>query len=66
MDGVKIRELINFNNRKIEEMLDPSTFVLQPEVQKLLDENQKLREQCDHVVKDGTCIYCGMTWDSLK
>lgn len=64
MDGREIQKLINFNNKKIEEMLDPTTFVLQPEVQELLKENQELRAKCPHTVKDGVCIYCGMTWNS--
>ena len=39
MTGQEIERLITFNNKKIEEMLDPSTFVLKPEVSELLEEN---------------------------
>lgn len=59
MTGQEIEKLITFNNKKIEELLDPSTFVLNPEVEHLLAENKKLREQCPHVFKEGFCIYCG-------
>ncbi len=66
MEGQEIKELINFNNKKIEQLLDPTTFVLQPEVQQLLDENQKLRTICPHIFTQGVCMYCGMDKKSLK
>lgn len=66
MNGKEIRDLINFNNKKIEELLDPATFVLQPEVQVLLKENDELRAQCSHEFENGICIYCGLSEDSLK
>lgn len=61
MTGQEIERLITFNNKKIEEMLDPSTFVLKPEVSELLEENKKLREQCPHVFEHGVCVFCGTT-----
>ncbi len=66
MDGLQIKEMINFNNQKIEEMLDPSTFVLKPEVQALLERNKELRALCPHSFKNGVCIYCGAEMESLK
>ncbi len=66
MNGEQIKELILFNNKKIEELLDPSTFVLKPEVQQLLEENMRLRQECPHVFQNGECIYCGVTEESLK
>lgn len=66
MDGQEIKRLITFNNQKIEEMLDPATFVLKPEIQELLNENQKLRQDCPHEFQNGICIYCGITKNSLK
>lgn len=59
MTGQEIERLITFNNKKIEELLDPSTFVLKPEVEALLEENKRLREQCPHVFENGICIFCG-------
>lgn len=66
MKGKEVQKLITFNNQKIEELLDPSTFVLKPEIEQLLSENDKLRAQCEHVFEGGVCIYCGTTEDSLK
>lgn len=66
MDGNTVKELITFNNKKIEEMLDPTTFVLKPEVQALLRKNQELRDQCPHKFQNGVCIYCGTSENSLK
>lgn len=61
MNGEQVRELILFNNKKIEELLDPSTFVLKPEVEQLLKKNEQLRKECPHVYQNGECIYCGTT-----
>ena len=60
MTGEEIKAKITFNNQKIESLLDPSTFVLKPEINQLIQENKDLRAICKHNFKDGTCIYCGM------
>lgn len=59
MTGEEIRDKINFNNQKIQSLLDPSVFILQPEVQKYLEDNEYLKTICPHEYKDGECIYCG-------
>lgn len=59
MTGQEIEKLVTFNNKKIEEMLDPSTFVLNSEINELLEENKELRKQCPHVFEQGICIFCG-------
>lgn len=59
MNGEEIKEKILFNNQKIEELLDPTVFILQPEIQKYLEENEQLRAKCPHLFKNGECIYCG-------
>lgn len=59
MTGKEIQEKINFNNKKIGEALDPSTFVLQEEILDLMKENDKLREKCPHKFENNKCIYCG-------
>lgn len=59
MTGEEIRDKINFNNQKIEKLLDPSTFVLNKEIQGLMEENENLREKCKHNFQNGVCIYCG-------
>ena len=64
MTGEQIKERITFNNKKIDEILDPSIFILQPEVQKYLKANEYLRNICKHSFKDGVCIYCGVASDN--
>lgn len=66
MSGEEIREKVLFNNQRIQELLDPSVFILQPEVQELLEENEELQAQCPHIFQEGKCIYCGKTESSLK
>lgn len=63
MTGEEIKKKINFNNQIIEEKLDPSIFILQPEVQKLIEENEYLKSVCKHSYKNGICIYCGTSID---
>ena len=60
MKGEEIREKILFNNQKIEEIFDPSIFILQEQVVKLQEENEKLRAECSHKFENGVCIYCGL------
>ena len=59
MTGEEIRDKINFNNQKIQSLLDPSVFILQPEVQKYLEDNEYLKTLCPHKYENGICIYCG-------
>lgn len=59
MTGEEIRDKINFNNQKIQSLLDPSVFILQPEVQKYLEDNEYLKMLCPHKYENGECIYCG-------
>ena len=61
MSGEEIRAKVNFNNQKIQSLLDPSIFILQPEVQKYMEDNEYLKSICDHEYENGTCIYCGKT-----
>lgn len=59
MNGKDIREKINFNNQQIQSLLDPTIFILQPEVQKYLEDNEFLKSICPHEYENGICIYCG-------
>ena len=59
MKGEEIRNKINFNNQKIQSLMDPSVFILQPEIQKYMEENEYLKTICPHEYKNGVCIYCG-------
>lgn len=55
----EIREKINFNNQMIEKLIDPTIFILQPEIEAYLKENDELRAICTHQFVDGICVYCG-------
>lgn len=59
MTGEEIRDKINFNNQKIQSLMDPSVFILQPEVQKYMEDNEYLKSICPHRYDGGICIYCG-------
>lgn len=59
MSNEEIKKKILFNNQRINELLDPSIFVLQPEVQELLEENELLQTQCTHQFENGVCVFCG-------
>jgi len=57
-----IAQKILYNEQKIKELIDPSTFILQPEVQKLMEENARLRSICEHEFdENGICVICGKT-----
>lgn len=64
MNKEEIRKKILFNEQKIQKLLDPSTFILQPEVMKLMDENEYLKSICAHEFENGVCVICGKTKDS--
>lgn len=55
----EIQNKIIFNNAKIKELLDPSVFILQPEVQILMEENEELQSVCEHEFVNGVCTICG-------
>lgn len=57
----EIQNKIIFNNMKIKELLDPSIFILQPEVQVLMEDNEYLQSICEHEFENGVCIICGKT-----
>lgn len=61
MNNEEIRKKILFNNEQINKLLDPSVFILQPEVQKLMEENAYLQTLCEHVYENGVCTICGKT-----
>ncbi len=57
----EIQNKIIFNNMKIKELLDPSIFILQPEVQVLMEDNEYLQSICEHEFENGVCVICGKT-----
>ena len=60
MGPVEIQIRIKKNNELIEHYLNPSQFVLNNEVRKLLKENEELQKQCPHQFVDGYCVFCLM------
>ena len=61
MTREEIHDKIIFNNAKIKELLDPSIFILQPEVQVLMEDNAYLQSICEHEFVNGVCTICGKT-----
>lgn len=61
MTKEEIKAKVLYNNAKIKELLDPSVFILQPEVQLLMEENEKLQSICEHEFVNGVCTICGKT-----
>lgn len=58
MNGLKIKEKIDKNNKLIESLLTPNQFTLNNTVKELLKENDELQSKCVHVFEEGYCIYC--------
>jgi hypothetical protein len=55
-----IKDIIDKNNQKIEELLTPGTFILNQEIYHLQQENASLRAQCKHEFINGFCKWCGL------
>lgn len=60
MTGPEIKEKIDLNNKLIEESFTPEFFTLNKVVEKILNENQSLCEQCPHKFEGGVCRWCGI------
>lgn len=58
MNNFEIKQRIDQNNKVIQELLTPSSFVLNNTISELLKENEELQKQCKHEFEDGYCIYC--------
>lgn len=56
MSGTDIRKKINENNERIQFLLNK--FVLTDELNELMEDNERMREECEHEFVDGVCIYC--------
>lgn len=59
MNGPEIFSLVTKKKQRIEELFDPTTFVLNKEAQKLQEEITELQENCPHEFNKGVCKYCG-------
>ena len=59
MNGPEIFSLVTEKKQRIEELFDPTTFVLNKEAQKLQEEITELQKECPHEFSEGICKYCG-------
>lgn len=59
MTGIEIFTRIQDNKKKIESLLDPTTFVLNPEIVELEEEIFNLQKICKHEFVNHVCKYCG-------
>ena len=59
MKGIEVRERIAENEKRIDAQRK-DVFVLNREVQQLVEENNALRRICEHEFNTGmVCVYCG-------
>lgn len=59
MNGLEVFTLITEKKTKLEDLIDPTTFVLNPEIEKLQKEIAALQKDCPHEFEGGVCKYCG-------
>ena len=60
MTNVEIFHLVREKKQKIEDIFDPTSFVLNPEVVKLEEEISELQTQCEHDFVCGVGKYCSL------
>ena len=53
-----IKERIDALNQEIEQLMDPTTFVLNPRIQEINKEIKMLQHQCRHNFVNGICELC--------
>lgn len=53
-----IKEKIEALNKEAEQLLDPTTFVLNPRIQEIDKEIKMLQRQCKHNFINGICEFC--------
>lgn len=59
MNGLEIFSLVSKKKQRIEELFDPTTFVLNKEVEALQKDIAELQKNCPHEFNEGVCKYCG-------
>ena len=59
MNGLEIFSLVSKKKQRIEELFDPTTFVLNKEVEALQQDIAELQKDCPHEFDEGVCKYCG-------
>lgn len=58
MTGSEIFEKVSQKRKEIEDIIDPTTFVLNPRIKELEQEINELQLMCKHCFVEGTCIHC--------
>jgi prefoldin subunit 5 len=53
-----IKERIDALNQEIEQLMDPTTFVLNPRIQEINKEIRALQAKCEHNFVNGICEFC--------
>lgn len=59
MDGLEVFAKIEPKKKRLEDIFDPTTFVLNKEAEQLQQEIAELQKHCPHVFNEGICRYCG-------
>ena len=58
MTGLEIYEKVEQKLKKMMELFDPTTFVLNKESEQLAKEIGELQAQCPHEYVNGVCKFC--------
>jgi prefoldin subunit 5 len=53
-----IKEKIDALNEEIEQLMDPTTFVLNPRIGEISQEITELQAKCQHNFVNGICEFC--------
>lgn len=56
----EIRQKVNDCYKRMNAVLDPSTFGFQPNMLKIQDEINELQSKCKHHFVNGKCEYCDL------
>ena len=59
MNGNEIYTMMVVKRAQLEDLIDPATFVLNPEAQKIQNEIYELQKKCPHEFENGECKFCG-------
>ena len=54
----EIKEKIDALNQEAEQLMDPTTFVLNPRISEISQEITELQAKCQHNFVNGICEFC--------
>ena len=58
MTGNEIFSLVTEKKQEIEDLFDPTTFVLNPRIHEIDKEIRALQAECEHNFVNGVCEFC--------